>query len=95
MEIHALNCPEDEWTKAQFKATCLYKKVLGNKGLPDSLPLLQQCWNERKYQLSPPGSPIKADKSNHAEPGSPTRMMPTVVLVNSPTDLSTLTETMV
>jgi hypothetical protein len=29
-----------------------------------SLPLLQQCWNEPKHRLSPPGSPIRADESN-------------------------------
>jgi hypothetical protein len=101
MEVRALNRPEDQWTKAQFKAMCMYKKVHGDKGLPDSLTLLQQCWNERKHRLSPPGSPIRADESNRDKPigsldeqGSPRGATPAVVLVSSPAEVSTLTENM-
>jgi hypothetical protein len=100
MDIRALNRPEDQWTKAHFKVMCLYKKAPTDKGLPDSLPLLQQCWNERRNRLSPvsPGNPPddKGELLNFlaaAEPGSPPRPIPAVVLVaNSPADVSTLTE---
>jgi len=61
MEVLAFNCPEEEWTKPQLKAMCLYKKARGDKGLPDSLPLLQQFWRERRGRLSPPFSPANSD----------------------------------
>ena len=38
-----------------------YKKVKGNKGLPDDIALLCQVWNERKGQLSPPVSPENSE----------------------------------
>ena len=48
MEICALNIPEDQWTKAQLKVMCMYKKHKGDTGLPDDIGLLQQVWKERR-----------------------------------------------
>jgi hypothetical protein len=53
MEVHALNIPEDQWTKAQLKVMCMYKKHEGDTGLPDDIGLLRQVWKERRGQLSP------------------------------------------
>jgi hypothetical protein len=43
------------------------EKAYGDKGLPDSLPLLQQLWNERKGRLSPPVSPDSSDEESDDE----------------------------
>jgi hypothetical protein len=83
MEVRDLNRPEEQWNKAHFKAMCLYKKVPGDKGLPESLPLLQQLWNERKGRLSPPVSPDHSDDESDDEP---------IVALNSPADVSTLSD---
>jgi hypothetical protein len=98
MEVRALNRPESQWTRAHLKAMCMYKKLPSDKGLPESQPLLQQCWNERRNRLSPPGSPAGmiplVNFHAIAEQGSPPHAeLPTVILVNSPAeDISTLTD---
>ncbi len=100
MELRALNRPEEEWTKPQLKAMCLYKKAPGDKGLPDSLPLLQQCWRERRGRLSPPLSPANSDdESSEDEPPALPPPMGTTpapaasITFNSPVDdVSTITE---
>jgi hypothetical protein len=61
MEICTLNRLEEQWMKLQLKAMCLYNKAPGNKGLPDSLSLLQQCLHEREGRLWPPVSPLTLD----------------------------------
>jgi hypothetical protein len=61
MEIRTLDHLEEQWMKPQLKAMCLCKKAPGDKGLPDSLPLLQRCWHEWKGRLSPPMSPLNLD----------------------------------
>jgi hypothetical protein len=98
MEVRALNRPEEEWTKPQLKAMCLYKKAPGDKGLPDSLPLLQQCWHERRGRLSPPLSPANSDDEldveeiSFATTTARTARPTTHVGLNSPGDLSTLSD---
>jgi hypothetical protein len=67
MEVRALNCPEEQWTKVQLKSMCLYKKVKGDKGLPDDMALLRQVWNERKGRLSPPVSPENSENGESDE----------------------------
>ena len=86
--------------KPQLKAMCLYKKAPGDKGLPDSLPLLQQCWREQRGRLSPPLSPANSDdESNEDElpalppPRGTTPAPATSITLNSPVDdVSTITE---
>jgi hypothetical protein len=98
MEVRALNRPEEQWNKAHFKAMCMYKKVSGDKGLPDSLPLLRQLWNERKGRLSPPVSPDNSDEESDDELNgfvaavSAARTPLSHVALNSPADVSTLSD---
>jgi hypothetical protein len=100
MEVRARNRPEEGWTKTQLKAMCLYKKAPGDKRLPDSLPLLQQCWRERRGRLSPPLSPANSDdESSEDEPQALPPPMGTTpapaasITLNSPVDdVSTITE---
>jgi hypothetical protein len=61
MQVRSLNRPEENWTKVHLKAMCLYKKAPGDKGLPDTLPLLRRLWRERRGRLSPPLSPVNSD----------------------------------
>ena len=69
-------------------------------GLPDSLPLLQQCWRERRGRLSPPLSPANSDdESSEDEPPALPPPMGTTpapaasITFNSPVDdVSTITE---
>jgi hypothetical protein len=98
MEVRALNRPEEQWNKAHLKAMCMYKKVPGDKGLPDSLPLLRQLWNERKGRLSPPVSPDNSDEESDDELNgfvaalSAARTPLSHVALNSPADVSTLSD---
>jgi hypothetical protein len=99
MDVRALNRPEAQWTKPQLKAMCMYKKAPGDKGLPDSLPLLQQCWRERRGRLSPSLSPVNSDDelddediSFAATNTTTARTRLTHVGLNSPADFSTLSD---
>ena len=87
--------------KPQLKAMCLYKKAPGDKGLPDSLPLLQQCWRERRgSRLSPPLSPANSDDESSEDeppalppPRGTTPAPATSITLNSRVDnVSTITE---
>jgi hypothetical protein len=103
VELRSLNRPEEEWTKPQLNAMCPYKKAPGDKGLPDSLPLLQQCWRERRGRLSPPLSPgVGANSDNESNEDKPSALPPPMgttpvpassITFNSPVDdVSTITE---
>ena len=91
MEVRALNIPEEQWTKAQLKVMCLYKKQKGDTGIPDNIGLLRQVWKERRGRLSPTvseneESENELDSVSFGIPTAPT----THVALTSPNVFSTL-----
>ena len=59
---------------------------------PDSLPLLRQLWNECKGRLSRPVSPDNSDLNGFVEAVSAARTPLSHVALNSPADVSTLSD---
>ena len=93
MEVRALNIPEEQWTKAQLKVMCLYKKQKGDTGIPDNIGLLCQVWKERRGQLSPTVSEDEEDENELDSVGFGIPTAPTTqVALTSPTVFSTLSD---